>query len=538
MFAGRFTTYYILLVTLVNWSASVALHYNQNAVWVVRESCSPHQIRKLSSILNWLESPFVNDIVVSNTVLNNRDEALDDLYLFDSLDYTNEHTRIPNSIWENLAKLRSFIDGRHELSVKFVVNRDTITPLELRWVHFRGNLRIEPLGPDGNPLVVHPGESAGQYTRGGHIFIAMRTEEDSSTLQLDAQEEQHEGFVHLESQIKRIVGVYMMPATHQNCTNILDCSLQIMIGPGQNVFYHTSKLAADTLCDAVTSMDLLFSYSVSPDLTNCFRALLLKYWEQQRLSQVYVNTWAVPTLLPVSQSPVSTYTHDDGLGTVNNGEFIPLAQERERDLFKLFNLTDSLARSLSAYHYTRRRKINSSSPEPPISLVFNQIEVPTRYVPLPQHLLDAVVEEVRSAAAMWLNMRPADLLLTGVYGSREYGHGAVVRWHVDPVHSQPLTAIVHIADECESSLCSDDSWAIQVPRSLSQQHIFSDYSTEAIHSTAWHHIHLRVGQVMLLQSAKLPHARMVPFPGTWYANAFVHFAPVGWADRKIVRILS
>jgi hypothetical protein len=51
-------------------------------------------------------------------------------------------------------------------------------------------------------------------------------------------------------------------------------------------------------------------------------------------------------------------------------------------------------------------------------------------------------------------------------------------------------------------------------------------------------INLEVGQMLLFQSAKLPHARMIPLEAEWYANAFVHLAPVGWAEQREVLNLT
>ena len=344
----------------------------------------------------------------------------------------------------------------------------------------------------------------------------------------------------------------MMPSMHQTCNNDVDCSLEIAITPENSAFYQTDKLAADTVCESISPTEP--SYYASSSLTACFRSLLMKYWEHQRLSQVYVNTWAVPTLpIAFSLEPAEMQASERGklhivdsradLDGGGDGRCTP-----EKDLWMVFDLDPSLARSASTSHHTHRRSDGYFSPEPPISLVFNQFAVPTWYVPLPSHLLGSIIEEVRRAAAVWLNMPIKDLFLTGAYGSREYGHGAVVRWHVDPVQSQPITAIVHVAEECDTtdlltvdkrhaSPCKD-LWALQVPKSLATEHNYSDYSTQSIHSPAWHHAHLRVGQVMLLQSSKLPHARMKPYPGKWYANAFVHFAPVGWDSREDVRLLS
>ena len=493
------------------------------------------------SMIKWVEGPFVS------TICN---QSIGEVRLFDLLHDSKEYVSIPNSIVNDPILVKTFVDDRHELSVTFTVPWNAIEPVELRWVHFRGNLRIEPLGTGGNPLVMQPGESVKQYTRAGHLFVAMRLESTEEEVYYTGDlfaHKQHSGFADLARQIRRIVGIYMLPSMHQTCDNDVDCSLEIIINPENSTFYQTDKLVAGTVCESM-------SYFASSSLTACFRSLLMKYWEYQRLSQVYVNTWAVPSL-PVIHSlgPTEMQFPESGemravesqadLDVGGDGHYVG-----EKDLWMVFDLDSSLARSASTFHHTHRRSDGISSPEPPISLVFNQFEVPTWYVPLPSHLLDSIIEEVRRAAAVWLNMPTEDLLLTGAYGSREYGHGAVVRWHVDPVQSQPITAIVHVAEECDTtdsntlheqdaSPCTD-LWALEVPKSLTTEHNYSDYSTECIQSLAWHHVHLRVGQVMLLQSAKLPHARMKPYPGKWYANAFVHFAPVGWDSREDVRLLS
>jgi len=512
----------------------------RSAVWKMPPpGKNAQELNRLTSMINWLESPFVS------TIQKNCNQPMGEIRLHDLLYDPSEHINVPESIFRQPHLLKSFVDHRHELNVKFTLSAIAIASVELRWVHFRGNLRIEPLGMSGKPLVIQPGESTKQYTHPGHLFVALRLESinENTESNLVHLHEQHQGFADLDRLIHRIVGIYLIPSIHQTCTTDLDCSHEIMIGGGNGAFYHTEKLAADTVCGQNLSTG-----SDRADITECFRSLLMKYWEHQRLSQVYVNTWAVPTI-PISnlQTPAELY----GAGVENQVGVDVGGDEhvkQEHDLWMVFDLDSSLAESASTFHLTHRRVTGFSSPEPPISLVFNQFEVPTWYVPLPSHLLDRIIDEVRSAAAVWLNIPTEDLLLTGAYGSREYGHGAVVRWHVDPVQSQPITAIVHLAEDCDgtqlqaldvrdTSQCNG-LWALQVPKSISAPHNYSNYSAESIHSPAWHHVRLRVGQVLLLQSAKLPHARMEPFPGNWYANAFVHFAPVGWDSREDVRILS
>ena len=45
-------------------------------------------------------------------------------------------------------------------------------------------------------------------------------------------------------------------------------------------------------------------------------------------------------------------------------------------------------------------------------------------------------------------------------------------------------------------------------------------------------IYLKEGQGVLLQSGKLPHARIKPYQGYSYANIFVHLAEKRWIYEK------
>ena len=205
-------------------------------------------------------------------------------------------------------------------------------------------------------------------------------------------------------------------------------------------------------------------------------------------------------------------------------------------------LPAKLTAELSTFHRSSRTSISVA--EPPISLVFNQFEARTYYTALPSALLDALVTEAHVATAQWLGIPADELEVTGAYGSREYRQGALVRWHVDPADTQPLTAIIHIADSDSANndtVQHEHRWAIEVPTDLAIFHNFTTaYSGSKLGQSGenMHKIYLAEGEMLLLQSAKLPHARILPYNGEWYANAFVHFAPLGWADREEISLLS
>jgi hypothetical protein len=223
-------------------------------------------------------------------------------------------------------------------------------------------------------------------------------------------------------------------------------------------------------------------------------------------------------------------------------------------LWKLSKLSSRLSAEVSAWHFMHRE--SDRTMEPPISLVFNQLQRRTFHVPLPEHLLERLVEEVQHLVADWLGVEAHTLEVTGVYASREYQRDAIVRWHVDPVESQPLTAIIHVAAAASlhEAACGNDgacdetrepdAWTLQLPKSLTAfaSYNLSNTRADVVRDSAYDPVHLenielQAGQVLLLQSAKLPHARLVPLRGGWYANAFVHFAPRGWAEQEIVQLL-
>ena len=137
---------------------------------------STKNLNRLISMIKWVEGPFVS------TIQDDCNQSIGEVRLFDLLHDSKEYVSIPNSIVNDPILVKTFVDDRHELSVTFTVPRNAIEPVELRWVHFRGNLRIEPLGTGGNPLVMQPGESVKQYTRAGHLFVAMRLESTEGKL--------------------------------------------------------------------------------------------------------------------------------------------------------------------------------------------------------------------------------------------------------------------------------------------------------------------------------------------------------------------
>jgi len=233
--------------------------------------------------------------------------------------------------------------------------------------------------------------------------------------------------------------------------------------------------------------------------------LLLLYLKSQREAFLFVQPFLLPPLL------------------------------QRRSPFLLFDLSPTLAHSLSSFHNAHRAlAVGLAEHEPPISLVFNQDVAPTTHVPLTDNLMQQVRRAVLIKAAEWLNTPVSKLHITGAYGAREYAKHAVVRWHVDPAESQPITAIVHIANSNNSDNSSSEHpcWELQLRHHLhqhQQQHQQEEQQEEqgeeVIEESS---ICLNPGQVLLFESARLPHARAFALQHDWYANVFVHLAPHKW----------
>ena len=128
-------------------------------------------------------------------------------------------------------------------------------------------------------------------------------------------------------------------------------------------------------------------------------------------------------------------------------------------------------------------------------------------------------------ASNWLSME--DLVVTGVYGVREYHRGATIDWHTDPIETQPFTAVLHVSHSEFDAMtdfeeCTDNAhvWAFEM--AIFREDLFSGYEAEAIH--------LRENEAIIFESAKVAHGRTSALPRKWYGNVFVHIAPIWWAE--------
>lgn len=108
------------------------------------------------------------------------------------------------------------------------------------------------------------------------------------------------------------------------------------------------------------------------------------------------------------------------------------------------------------------------------------------------------------------------LEFTAFYGIREYSRGASLRNHVDRVDTHVFSAVLQVAQTGV-----EKPWPLQV--------IGFDGKL--------YDITLQPGEMILYEGHKLIHGRPYPFEGERFANAFIHFKPVGWdwATSKVWR---
>ena len=113
---------------------------------------------------------------------------------------------------------------------------------------------------------------------------------------------------------------------------------------------------------------------------------------------------------------------------------------------------------------------------------------------------DTILETLHPLAEEWARTR---LLGTSVYGIRRYTTRGWLAAHLDRMDTHVISVIIHVAHG------GGGTWPL----------VISD------HQGAVHRVTLEPGQMLLYESAKLPHGRPEPFAGQFYDNIFVHFKP-------------
>lgn len=101
----------------------------------------------------------------------------------------------------------------------------------------------------------------------------------------------------------------------------------------------------------------------------------------------------------------------------------------------------------------------------------------------------------------------------------QYRKNAIIGWHTDPSLTQPITAIIHVGhglvEEIEKNTCS---WELQIASiCIESNHV---NTTTVV---------LKEGEILILESAKLAHARTVKLKDDYYGNLFVHLREKTWS---------
>ena len=93
-----------------------------------------------------------------------------------------------------------------------------------------------------------------------------------------------------------------------------------------------------------------------------------------------------------------------------------------------------------------------------------------------------------------------------LFGIRRYLRGSWMSLHVDKLPDRILSAILQIDQKV------DEDWPLTIiDNQGNKQKIF-----------------LKPGEMLLYESAKVPHGRPFPLKGDFYDNVFIHFQPLNW----------
>lgn len=119
-------------------------------------------------------------------------------------------------------------------------------------------------------------------------------------------------------------------------------------------------------------------------------------------------------------------------------------------------------------------------------------------------------KELKELAETWSGV---GLELSSVYGVRNYRRGARLALHVDRLATHVVSFILNIQQQVDDGA----PWYLDI---LDNN---GEYSQ----------VELEQGEMVLYESARLPHGRTSPFQGESYMNIFVHFRPViGWYEEN------
>ena len=134
---------------------------------------------------------------------------------------------------------------------------------------------------------------------------------------------------------------------------------------------------------------------------------------------------------------------------------------------------------------------------------------PTYSLPVPPRVRTQVNDACRAILEAWIGPKWGGLVPTSVYGIRRYTNGSTLQAHVGVVATHAVSAILNVDQDV------DEDWPLQI----------RDHGGDV------HAVVMKPGEMVLYESSKSIHGRLVPLNGASYDNIFVHFRPrLGW-DR-------
>ncbi len=398
--------------------------------------------------------------------------------------------------------LKSVIERRYQIQVNFYLSDMEQDPVEIAWAHFRGNTRVVSIGGDvDEPLLIYPGEKVVQFTHAGHLFVIKSVKSESD----DVLQKCVDG---------AILALYLIPAGISSNsvgeTTVIDITIDTLKSFNIELLEHVAGTQSYYV-EKPNVMDI--------NAQKHLQSLLWTYWEYQRRCQIHLNSILVPTL-PMTKLEI----RNRDFGKVNNKGIVSTTS-----LWKIVRLPTMLAELCKDDYEHNKIRLHHQT-EISISMVFNQHEVDTYYVPLNDSLLRHLETEVIRESSAWLGIPDVEWVVSSSYGAREYRRGAIIRWHVDPTESQPITAIIHIAEGGNDGKNPENAWPIVVPKTLSGTQKDLDVAN-------LEEIFLAEGEMLLLQTAKVPHARLKQLNMDYYSNVFVHIAPRYWSTLEVVQAM-
>ena len=126
--------------------------------------------------------------------------------------------------------------------------------------------------------------------------------------------------------------------------------------------------------------------------------------------------------------------------------------------------------------------------------------LPPYIIPIPESRKKWIHTTLKPILEEWCGF---ELHPTAAYGPREYRRGSSLRMHVDR-ETHIISAILHIGRDG-----MDEDWPLVIiNRKGERERIF-----------------MKPGDMVLYESASLPHSREEPLKGDFYRNIFIHYQP-------------